>query len=232
MFERIFKRCRGWIGSLPTVRRSWQIYPDCFSRSEDLLLAGMVDNAIQRAANGERVLLVAQFPDGFLSLEKQLTLRNASFSVAPPRLGIADILGQRLVLAIGTSLLSLGENDPAANWQLADGLRGRLNVMVFQRHPLDQNDEAMLAGLRRLPMHVRVGYFLSLDDPLVEIGVHETLITVLHQLGLEQHQLISSQMLTRRVQATQRRIKRVVHQPQLADSAREWLAINLPDAAE
>jgi|GEM_PF-6455284 len=215
--------------SLPFARRSFEVYPDCFATNQRKLVEGVVQTARQRAEQGEWVIVGAQFANGFLELEKALGESGTEFTVVPPKFSPEVLSQNRLMLGLTASLQSLTGRDFDLVTNLGGQRPGRLNVMVLQRHPLRSNDEAFATTLNQIPLHVRAGFFLSLDDPLLGVSVPETLIEILQQMGMSNHQLVSSRMLTRRVQATQRRIAAVVNDPKPADSVQEWMDINLPE---
>jgi hypothetical protein len=229
VFEFLGQQLKFILNAFPFARRSFEIYPDSFADNQQNLVQGVVQLAVERAKRGEWVIVGAQFADGFLALEKGLTASGAEFAVIPPKFSPEVLTGCRLMLGLTTSLQSLTEGEFEVAQSRPGNMPARLNVMVLQRHPLRKNDEAFAVNLKLVPLHVRVGFFLSLDDPLLGVGVPEGLLEILDQMGMSHHQLVSSRMLTRRVQATQRRIAKVVSEPKPADSVQEWMDLNLPE---
>ncbi len=229
VFDFIRQQLQSTIRSLPFGRRSFEIYPDSFAYNRAKLVTGIIQMAIERANHGEWVIVSAQFADGFLELENAMTASGADFTVLPPSVSTDVLAGSRLMLGLTTSLQSLTDREFEQARNQSGETPTRLNVMVLQRHPFRKNDDACTAALKLIPLHVRIGFFLSLDDPLLEVGVPEGVFEILQQMGMSHHQLVSSQMLTRRIQATQRRVAAVVTDLKPADSVQEWMDLNLPE---
>ena len=78
-------------------------------------------------------------------------------------------------------------------------------LMVLERHGDIRRDDSIESFCRSAPMPIELGYFLSLDDPLVKEVVSPTSRLVLEQMGLEEHELITSNLITRRLDKSLRR---------------------------
>lgn len=229
MFRFLQNSIQQMLAALPKPARSFRVHSDSFARTQlqlDRILAGL---AAEQAGRGEAVILVAQFVSDFCGLERALEAAGVRFSVAPHRPDLADAAAGGVILCLADSLRAMSELVSAGrNAILRDSLPGRLNVMILQRHPLDRLDQEMLRPLRQIPTHLRIGFFLSLDNPLVGIGVPAALVQILEQLGMDSHALISSRMLSKRVRVAQRKMAAAVLQVHPVDSAGEWIQTHLP----
>lgn len=218
-----------WLSAIPRWRAPFVSYPDSFSTSFTQLEQSVIGLARDWMNRGEGVVLVSQFTSDFLRLEQALVALGLEFSVAPRVMDHADWSTHRLWLSLADPLREMRPPETFLRDRQAVERGFRLNFMVLQRHPLASEDQRLMAVLKQLPGPVRCGWFQSLDHPLLAIGVPPMLMEVLGQMGMHNHSLVSSRMLARRVEVTQRRVAAVVKQPyEPADSADEWLQRNLP----
>ncbi len=108
----------------------------------------------------------------------------------------------------------------------------KIAVVAFERHPELARDVLLREVVRNSLAKTELGYFLSLQDPVVRRSVSDTALTVLRQLGLNDHDLITSSLVTKRMDSMLRKIAKQIERDgteiQPADSAREWLDQNLP----
>ena len=105
-----------------------------------------------------------------------------------------------------------------------------LALMIAERHPLDQHDRKIEKFARQIPCPVELGYFLALDDVIMSQFVSPGMIQLLRQLGLREHELITSHMVTRRLNQATKKMSRSVDRELPADSATEWFRLNRPQA--
>ena len=76
-------------------------------------------------------------------------------------------------------------------------------------------------------MKVEFGYFLSLNDAVLRMTIDDQVIEILKQLGLDD-ELISSTMVTRRLETVLRRTSNDFRGDTPCNSATEWLQVNGP----
>ncbi len=172
---------------------------------------------------GHTVWIVVHFPDLFLETQAWLAEWELEYQIVSQLLDPLSAVRQsqshptqvHLVLA---ELLAPNESI------VADTIRNvTLAMIVIERHPWIRNDQRLETFARSLPCQVRFGYYLAMDDVVVQRVVNEMTMAVLQQLGMHEHELIASIMITRRLnKVLQREAKRYdVNRP--ADSAAEWL---------
>jgi hypothetical protein len=127
--------------------------------------------------------------------------------------------GIRLVLA--NTLVSAEDGPiPAVDFERS------LAIIVLERHPVIEHDLRIEKIARSLPVRVEYGHYLSLDDSVVRLVVNETTVKILQQLGMNDHELIASTMVTRRLKKVLRRMQSSFQFDHDADSAAEWIALN------
>jgi hypothetical protein len=100
--------------------------------------------------------------------------------------------------------------------------------MVLERHPNLMEDRRIDQFARIWPFSVRLGYLLSLQDPVIEYCIHPNIIEVLKQLGLRDQQLVTSGIITRRLEKVLQRVNLPPRSSSSGrsiteDSAEEWL---------
>ena len=57
-------------------------------------------------------------------------------------------------------------------------------MVVCERHPLASHDEMLVAYARRLPCQCRIVYYVSLEDPVMEIFCGDWLRPLLERMGM------------------------------------------------
>ena len=98
--------------------------------------------------------------------------------------------------------------------------------MVAERHPLEIHDQRIENFGRRLRRPVEIGYFLALDDEIINQFISPGMIHLLRQLGLREQELITSHMVTRKLNQATRKLNKQILQEQPADSAADWFQLN------
>ena len=68
---------------------------------------------------------------------------------------------------------------------------------------------------------------MALDDFVVATAINETTVELMKQMGLEERELISSNLVSKRVTRQLKRLQAQIHGDQPADSAEEWIELNL-----
>jgi preprotein translocase subunit SecA len=104
-----------------------------------------------------------------------------------------------------------------------------VTILVAERHFLRAPDEQVMAFASNLGRRCHLAFHLALDDPLLKVYAGEWLGPLLARLGMNEAQPIENAMIARRIKDAQDRFaKRVVDDHQ-ADSAEEWLRLNVAD---
>ena len=119
---------------------------------------------------------------------------------------------------------------------LAQEIAGRLeldetrtvDLIVCERHPLRSADDQLHEFAKNLPCRCRLVHHLSLEDPLLKIFMTPMMISLIRKT-MSGDESITSRMVTRRIQATQRRINELALGNSKADSAEQWMQKNFPD---
>lgn len=178
----------------------------------------------------EPLLLVAHFRDTFELLQDKLAEWNIEYEIPAATVSPASFI-ERDVFGSSRVLLALAEllipNTDSVQPSLVTQRKDRISIIVCERHPLARYDRQLKQFILEVALPTRTGYFLSLDEPFLRYAIGETAITVMQQLGLNEHDLITSHLLTRRINRFARKLDKRMADEKQATSARMWLELNL-----
>ncbi len=213
-----------WLFNKPGYRR----FDDSYALTRHSLQDALRCSIEQRSGPNQVVFLVAHFPDIFCELQEALDVWNIPYDV------IRKMINRRWMEQI------LPDKQPPVFLTMAEMFEPEMSsiepihktpeiaIMVAERHPLDHHDREIEKFARQIPWPVELGYFLAMDDEIMNHFVNPDLILLLKQLGLREHELISSHMVTRRLNQATKKMSRNVEREQQADSAQEWFRLNHP----
>lgn len=103
-----------------------------------------------------------------------------------------------------------------------------VSVIVVERHPLRARDAAVEAFARSVPFRCRLGYHISLEDPLLGVFTNAWAGRVFRMLGFSPDDPISGDLFARHLRRAHKKIERQAIGDEPCDSAEEWLARNCP----
>lgn len=153
------------------------------------------------------VLLIAHFSDTLARLE---AIRSSYPGTTPVSATLAENLHPSVA-----SRLELGES-------------ATIQLIVAEHHPLQSIDQKVAMFAETLPCRSRVTWHLSLEDPLLRHFAGDWVEALLHKLGLHEDDHVESAMFTRRIQAAQRQLEAESTGNLPAETADEWIKLNLP----
>lgn len=206
-------------------------YPESYALDRESLWANTREAIDRLFKNNGRVVMIAHFPEMFETIEQQLNEWELDFSIPEALVPLEWFVGSadrpRLMLCLAAQLRKSRTDDHLPRAQVAE----TLSLMVMERHPWVPNDHRLKAIASQSRVRNELGYLLSLDDPVLEDLINETAITLLRQMGMDDHGLVTSMMVTRRInRALNRRkskLKDVAEEFLPADSSTEWMELNL-----
>ncbi len=178
-----------------------------------------------------RALVVAHFPATFRAFADLLTSRAVAFeSYSTPFEGsrLGDLSEYRLA---GRILLALAQALPVKPPSRLNQITTRdleINVLAVEHHPLPSLDDRLSEFAASLPCPSRLGFYDSLDGPLMRRFDGAQIAQLMARLGLSDNECISSPMVDRTIRSAQQRIARRVSNPMTTDSAEQWFQQNLP----
>ena len=178
------------------------------------------------------VLVLAHFPTTLAKVEEGLSATGVPSEVHRRRLsrkdvaGLVDQAGQRKVLLVQAGSLPCDEFPMEIN----DTLEG-LVIPVAERHFVREKDDAIFSFGRTLGRPCELVFHLSLHDPLMKQFSGDWLYNVLHRLGMGESKAIEGKMVARQIKSAQANLSSGLLSDRPANSAEEWLRLNVPDMA-
>ncbi len=128
-------------------------------------------------------------------------------------------------------LVTLTENlSQDAAEKLATETDQVLHIFVAEPHPTREVEQTIESFARQLPCKVQLTFCGSMGDPVLEIFIGDVGRKMLKAIGLEGTEAIESEMVMRRVRGAQVKLQQSATSDLPANSAKEWLEINCPDA--
>ena len=188
-------------------------------------------NAIKEAIDSplhadKSIWLVAHFVETFTAIQEQLDQWSVDYEIVSQAID-PDRMERSGLLSNSTLKLVLADLIPDSNQTaLESDSTQRLAIIVVERHPQLSHDQRIEAFCQTLPVRVEYGYFLSLEDDVVKLAVNETSLKVLKQLGMNEHELITSHMIASRLNKILKRLTVTFTSDHPADSAKKWLDQN------
>jgi hypothetical protein len=229
-------------------RRKFRRFPDSFTLTKTNKLGTLCHWVRQQSGLGEAVLVLSHFQSSFLDNQSALQDAGIDFeivaeSVDESRLArrlreTASDGGPAILLTMTQMLQSAAPatsakpayRTPSSPSTGTDSGAVPLSVIVTERYPLTTRDQALEQFLEQCPMPVALGYLISFDDPILVHLLGNRFVDLLKQLGLGDHDLVSSAMthrgLTRKLQRATSRIR----QERPAESPEQWIEWNLESA--
>lgn len=172
---------------------------------------------------GKTVWLVVHFPDTYVACQEMLEANDIDYCVETETvsqswyLERASIAGPHVSLLLGDLIAPLGFEDGEI---VGDA---KVAVMVVERHPYKPMDDQLRDFANSLPAaKVEVGYFLGLDDEIVTRLVPRQMIDLLKAMGLNDQELITSSLVTRRLTKLIERTSKTAKRVEGAESAADW----------
>ena len=201
----VFDRLRGLFEQKPPSRVELQ--PDSVWLSAQAKLNGVRNELAKRSAEGSAMIaLVAHFADVLQELEQIAAAHTGSGSVRA-------VLAQQLS-ADGATRFPLGESET-------------IDLVIAERHPLASVDAELMRFAEALPCRCRMVHHLSLDDALLRFFGSDSIRTLLAQMGATEDEPITHTLITRSIQQAQQKIEAAAIGHIDANSAEEWLEVNV-----
>ena len=217
MFNRLFRKS------------SFYRFQDSYAFNSQAV-ANAIKEAIQaRVDQDETVLLLAHFPERLNELEEMLDQFEIPFVIGAERLDDPELLRIRSkspgrVILTMAGMLSRADQKPLRKDEPS------VAVMVAERHPLPRYDQEIKLWSQWLPFPVQLGYFLSLEDPVVSYAIDDQVKLLLSHFGMGQNELVTSNIVSRRIDRVLNRRAKSVFNEVACQSSTEWMAANFPDS--
>ena len=216
-----------WLFKKPNFNR----VDDTFALKRELLWEGIRKTLQAPTLKNKSTWLIVHFIDTFTEIQERLELWGLEYEIVSSKLNASQLERTGLItnqsfpapLKLILSELIPAPQDSAA--LLPADLDQHVAMIILERHPQIRHDQRLEAFARSVPLMVEFGYFLALDDPTVQLSFDEKVAEILEQLGLKD-QLVSSNMVTKRLETVLKRIADDFGGDTPCDSAEQWLMVN------
>ncbi len=211
-----------WLFRTPSFKR----FEDSFAMDRANLWPQLRVAILKQQQDGFTPWIVCHFADTFLQVQELLDQWNIPYEIASERIEPQSVIefSRSLNDSLLLVLADLLQPTESADLQLSTDLQ--LALMIVERHPYLLHDQSIGEFAKKVPCQVRYGYLLSIEDAVVRRVVNDLTIQILKQLGMKQHELITSNMITRRLEQALARDAASFQTDLRADSADEWYRLN------
>jgi len=203
-------------------------HPDSFAMTREALYRGMLKGIWLQQSQGKSVWMVAHFPNIFSECQLFLEKHGIAYQIID-KAPTAEWFEEHADDAVADVFLGLSDTlEPLGNEaeKSEDGFKGRIALIAAERHPYAPRDNRLLAFARSFPAVVELGYFVSFEDAVVRNRLPESTLQVLKSFGFEENELISSLVVSSRIQKRIRKESAKVDVLEETDSADEWYEIH------
>jgi hypothetical protein len=198
--------------------------------NQEAKFQGLVTEIQEQLLATPMILVVAHFPLTLARLRQELDQNNLSYEVQERRLSPADFLraanlgnAAPILLAQAEALIPDEFPNPVV------GELAPLAILVAERHFLRSRDDMIVNFALSLGRRSRMNIHVCLQDPLMQAFAGEWVRGVLSGLGMKDSDAIKSAMVARRIKGAQASFAKRAIADQKANSAEEWLKLNVPD---
>lgn len=207
--------------------RQFTYFDDAYALTRETLWNSLESTLKSERYEDQPVWLVVHFFDTFNWLQDRLDGSDIPYEIETSEIDAKRFSYDSSVTQKGVRLVLAKTLLAADATSSSDGnLERSLAMIVLERHPLIEHDLRIESIARSFPVRVEYGHYLALDDSVVRMVVNEATIKILQQLGMNDHELITSAMLTRRLKKVLRRMQSSFESDLAADSAADWIALN------
>ena len=205
-------------------------HPDSFALDRETLWTSMADAIANQLNQPRPVMIISHFTETFLAVQAMVEERGFDHAivVAPPTNELFENIAAGdeppVQLALAQTVTSSPLAKSGVDWSIFK--RSTVAVMVTERHPLPRHDQAIAKFAKTMDRRVELGHYLSFDDVVVQRCAPPQTVGLLLQMGMGPSELITSDMITRRLNKVLAREGTQIHNEHPADSAEQWYSIH------
>jgi len=201
---------------------------DSFALTRESLWQSIADAVKIQQSMDKSVFLISHFLDSFTSSQSLVETNQLDYDIleypfSPQWFKETGTDSKRVHLALADLLTPLEETIEQLENQPG------IALMVMEVHPLAWKDDLLMEFAQCLSGRVEIGYFMALEDAVLQRTVSKETIDVLRQLGLGDNDLITSSLISKRLKKLLRIQTAKVIEANEANSAIEWYEMH--DAA-
>jgi preprotein translocase subunit SecA len=194
---------RVWFDETHKLEQLWKDVAACQASQTNLLLLSHFEETLARLGTLLRAKEIHHEP--FSSLSPSELCRSSSGKVW---------LGAAAAFRAGSEIT-------------APGAGGSLEILVAEHHPFQSRDQQIVDAAAKLSCHVQLGFYFSLDDPVMEYFGADTIRALFERLGIDKNESISHQLINNAVRNAQEKIESKIGRDVSTYSAADWFKYNL-----
>lgn len=201
---------------------------DSISLTTENKFKGLAQAILKRGQKDCFLLVVAHFQETFFRLQDALEEHKLDYQIVDSPITADKTMSWLDPPRPGSIHLALASLLDDSDVGLEQTVRKEGSLIVAERHPNPVHDRTLLRFAQQAVCPLRLGYFIALRDPAVQPLIGDWAELVLKQLGMQEHELITSQLVSRRLELGYRKIERAIVEERPAESQQEWLDLNYP----
>ena len=105
-------------------------------------------------------------------------------------------------------------------------------TLCWELYPIPKRDEMLSNYIASLPFKSELNYFVSLDEPMLELYNSANILAMLENLGYQENEELAHPFLTSTFFKAQKKIAKKVTGDSSAPNSGEWLKRNYPQATQ
>jgi len=211
---------------------SFNLFPDSYAVDRETLYGLIRPTLIQQLSQSKTVILSLHFPAEFFVVQDLLSEWEIGYKLITRPLDRQWFQENKRDTSDQTRHLhlSLAEFLIDTSFSGDESSVAPLALMMLDRHPLPSKDDAVTRFADGFPGRSEIGYFLSFEDKVITRLIDKRLLDLLLQMGANDHGLIASSMLSKRLRKMQNKeAKSFPSVEHSADSVDQWYTLNAPD---
>ena len=212
----------GWILRLLQPAPRLEYYPDSIAMNQKGVERGLRRALQQRHTQDSIILVVCHFPETFFETQDLLDQWEINYEIPTPPIRPQQITTMDEVQSKPKILLVLSEMLDIDTGLSSSNPKQTIAVMVVERYPLTTQDRRIETFCRQLPHPVKLGYFISLDHAAIAPLLGHWIEDILKLWGMNDVDLITSELVTRRLNRARSWLDKEVDSESPCDSALDW----------
>lgn len=208
-------------------QQNFEKVADSYAITRTRVNEAIIDLALDQIKRGRTPLIISHFPDTYTQLESAFAERAI----------VIDVCDASDFSSLLSELIEQPQGKPIFCWSgifCEDSdtidrpfIEKPLSAIVSERHPDVEVDSKVIDYLRGCARNVRIGWYASFDDELVQYCVGENGIQLMKLLGMKRDDVITSELLSRKMDRTLMSRRLIIDSDgSLCGSAGEWITRN------
>ena len=189
-------------------------------------LDGICRDVSEAVTAGSNALILAHFQSTLDAVEASLRARRIEYKSYLP-LDFSSLCAGRHSFTASNVWAGLASYFQARALSPSEKSHSSLSILLAEHHPLASRDRAVMDAAGSVPCSAQVIFHSSLRDPILEHFGGDRLRSLMKQLGMDEHECISSPVISTAIRNAQEKIESKLEREMRTDSPEDWLKYNL-----